>query len=1200
MGSKDLLKSSLTRRTFVKGMAAAGALVTVAGCSSDDGSGVTISSGTGGATVSSQDEFANAKSTYRYGTSAHNCGGRCIIRAQVVDGKIVRFLTDESVATANNDVIEMENRNCTQSRACSKCRSYKMRLYHPGRLKYPLKQTKTRGDLSGFVRVSWETALNELSRKYKAITDKYGPETVHSIYACGNIASGWQGGGYTGIWNGFSSIPSRLMGGFTAYTNDYSFHQSSFFGGYTGYPGATDTSANAAATVGKNVVLWGSNILSTVNPVAYSWIKGVEDFKKRSDSGKVYFIGPEFSDMGVTLADEWLQIRPYTDNAIIMAMLHEMIINTFNEDGSIKTDAWLDVDYLDTMVYGFFDNPEYWVAYNAPVNYIKGTDSTITDKEVATGLTQDTGQIEFSEAALGDSKASEWNAKSGYWHWDKDNLGAISTDSNAYRSSTHNRTYTRWQNVADPSIYAYSQPFTTIKKVESTEGKSLATYIMGSDDRLTKALYNDTDAKAYVAKRFATNSAIAARAQTSQYNTPANTKFEYKKQFNVPKTAAWASAISGMTEAKIKELARLYSDTNNHPIWSEWSGGQMKQSEGVITKFSMDTLMIVTKCWGQAANGYSRRGFNVSSTAAGSSVGPSDTRVIPNNIQNVVPSVTQWHNAIKMAFGDQLKAAGYTGKYIPDWGEANIGNGKVYHDDGGAKALVKWKRDDTGKIEVRPDGYYQWETDGSGNPIYSGFRFIINSAGNIPINQHMNCNDSREMYEKLPIAFGNADDAETFCLVTFDNFLAPSARWSDYVLPAATTWEQEDYINMWSGGNLYIPVVSAPPGESKSTWNFTNEFLKAYEKVDTSKAGIATIFTGGKADQQIEDLVKANFETAKANPTSPYYNKTWEYFLDNAYLPDKPTAADEAINGDSTLRKAVDAYLKSADLSTKPVLHFVATADGYSTGYGHLGGNNFVDPSACPAQSGRFHVFSGALRWRYENRYDKFHGFITDANQRGQYKTGDSENQPVVWEIPMYYSYQDYFREAYNLADTAALNGRYLLTTTHDRHRAHSSQSENPYLRELTHRTVGKGLYSGNDYQNYAMIDGQADNKALDTLNRTIGANGLPVAGKENVASYSEIWINPDNTEQIKDGDLVEVWNEIGAVRCVARTSYRCVPGFLGLHQGCWYDPREIDSKTVDVGGNCNTLMATKPSRADHGNAQQSAMVQIKKIAVQA
>ncbi len=155
-------------------------------------------------------------------------------------------------------------------------------------------------------------------------------------------------------------------------------------------------------------------------------------------------------------------------------------------------------------------------------------------------------------------------------------------------------------------------------------------------------------------------------------------------------------------------------------------------------------------------------------------------------------------------------------------------------------------------------------------------------------------------------------------------------------------------------------------------------------------------------------------------------------------------------------------------------------------------------------------------------------------------------------------------------------------------------------LRELTHRTAGGGLYSGDDAGDYASLPEVGENEIMDIpeLNNAIAE------GKA-TASYTEIWISDENKDGIKDGDLVEVWNEIGAVRCVARTSKRCVKNHLGLHQGCWFNPlKGADGKyitnasgqVIDFGGCCNTLMASKPSRFDHGNAQSAIMVEIKKV----
>ena len=270
---KELLENkSISRRSFLKGTAALGAMAAVYGCDREED-----------AIYSSGDQYPQddiVADYIRYGTSGHNCGAKCLIKAHVKDGVIKRFVTDENTHDTTGQEIDSDNPNCSASRACARCRSYKFRLYHPGRLKYPLKQTKKRGDLSGFVRISWEQALNEIARKHKAITTKYGPEAFHSIYACGAYSSSWQGGGYTGIWTGMGgSAPAQLMGGYLLYTDDYSFHQKSFFGTYyTGYNGGS-ADANTVASAVKNVVLWGSNALSTVNSSAYSEIRSVEMMK---------------------------------------------------------------------------------------------------------------------------------------------------------------------------------------------------------------------------------------------------------------------------------------------------------------------------------------------------------------------------------------------------------------------------------------------------------------------------------------------------------------------------------------------------------------------------------------------------------------------------------------------------------------------------------------------------------------------------------------------------------------------------------------------------------------------------------------------------------------------------------------------------------------------------------------------------------
>ena len=1013
--------------------------------------------------------------------------------------------------------MDSENPNCASSRACARCRSYKYRLYHPGRLKYPLKQTKKRGDLSGFVRISWKQALDEIARKHKAITDKYGPEAFHSIYACGAYSSSWQGGGYTGIWSGMGgSAAARLMGGYLTYTFDYSFHQQEFLGtNYTGYNGGS-TNANTVASAINNVVLWGSNILSTVNSKAYAEIRSVEMMKERG--GKVWFIGPEFVDTGVTLADIWYQMKPYTDTALILGMLHHMITNTFDENGDIRQDVdkklQLDVHYIDTMVYGFFDSPEY---------YINKT----------------TGVITFD------------------------------TD------------------PGDGSVKVNAVP----------AGKSLSAYIMGSDDRLTKAAYSGN----YVANQFATkqpkrNGSVCSYTATAGENT----KYQTKKDYLTPKTPAWASAITGIPEQAIKDLAELYFNPDNHPIYSEWCGAQQKQANGVINLFALQALLILSKSWGQTGEGLGRGFDGQRSSATGALSVRSPSRTTPANPASPVISCSQWHNAIKFAFGDQLKANGYSAKHIPDWDSNSVGTGNVYFDDGGAKALYSWERGSDGKVIVRDDGYYQWKTGDDGQPLRAGIRFLLNSGGNIPMNQHMDPNDAREMFEALDLGSTEPDNPDTFCMVSFDNFLSPSPRWSDYVLPAATTWEQEDIISITLGNSLYIPVVTPPPGQAKSQWNFTNDFLKAVGNAKGVGDSLATAFTGGVPNKQVEDFVKDAFGTATTNASSLYYKKTWDDFLNNPYAPKTANEYATVTVTKTALRDSLDTYLEGAKTDPFVITTRINVADSVSAaGYGSETLDTTINNS--PRASGRFHVYSDMLVYEYVHRFEKWHGYLASIGQPTGQQHKDIEGDDFVYPIPMYYAYEDYFNEAYgvmNNKNTLDMSKGYLLTTTHDRFRAHSSQAENPYLRELTHRIKGGGLYSGNDWNEYGNIGAaqevaEGETETLTRLNQTI-ANGQPIPGKEKVASWSEVWMNDQDAieEGIADGQLITIGNPVGDVRVIARVTDRVVRGFIGLHQGCWYDPDPVDG--VDDGGCANTLMAQRPSRVDHGNGQQSAMVWIK------
>ncbi|MDB9568953.1 hypothetical protein OW293_020475 [Providencia rettgeri] len=61
----------------------------------------------------------------------HNCGGRCVNKALVVDGVVVRQKTDDVVA---------DSPDFPQQRGCLRGRSQRKQVFGADRLKYPMKR----------------------------------------------------------------------------------------------------------------------------------------------------------------------------------------------------------------------------------------------------------------------------------------------------------------------------------------------------------------------------------------------------------------------------------------------------------------------------------------------------------------------------------------------------------------------------------------------------------------------------------------------------------------------------------------------------------------------------------------------------------------------------------------------------------------------------------------------------------------------------------------------------------------------------------------------------------------------------------------------------------------------------------------------------------------------------------------------------
>ncbi|MDF2627591.1 MAG: dmsA [Symbiobacteriaceae bacterium] len=271
---------------------------------------------------------------------SNNCGGRCVIRAHVKEGVITRIESDPDPDSAEQMAL----------RGCLRGRSYRSIVYHPDRLKYPMKRVGKRGE-GKFERISWDEATTMIANELKRINEKHGALSIYPHYASG-ISGPAAGTGFI----------KRLLG---LYAGDYLNYYGTYSSGQTRYAtpytyGTSNSGNHRADWVNsKLIILDGFNPAETVfgtNTMYY--------LRKAKEAGaKIIVIDPRYTDTALALADEWIPIRPGTDSALIDAMAYTMIKENLHDQA-----------FLDKYCLGFDEEhmPAGTPAGNSYKTYVMG------------------------------------------------------------------------------------------------------------------------------------------------------------------------------------------------------------------------------------------------------------------------------------------------------------------------------------------------------------------------------------------------------------------------------------------------------------------------------------------------------------------------------------------------------------------------------------------------------------------------------------------------------------------------------------------------------------------------------------------------------------------------------------------------------------------------------------------------------------
>jgi nitrate reductase alpha subunit len=267
-------------------------------------------------------------------THGVNCTGSCSWNVYVKDGLITWETQAVDYPSIGPEMPEHEPRGCPRGA------SFSWYTYSPLRVKYPYvrgsllelyREARARlGDSvdawaeivedpeksglykahrgrGGFVRASWDDAVELIAAAHVYTVKRYGPDRVA----------------------GFTPIPAMSMASYASGTRFLSLIGGvllSFYDWYSDLPPAspqtfgdqTDVPESADWWNAAYLLIWGTNLPTTRTPDAHFMVEA------RYRGQKVVVVSPDYAEH-TKFADHWLAAKPGTDGALAMAMGHVIL-----------------------------------------------------------------------------------------------------------------------------------------------------------------------------------------------------------------------------------------------------------------------------------------------------------------------------------------------------------------------------------------------------------------------------------------------------------------------------------------------------------------------------------------------------------------------------------------------------------------------------------------------------------------------------------------------------------------------------------------------------------------------------------------------------------------------------------------------------------------------------------------------------------
>jgi anaerobic selenocysteine-containing dehydrogenase len=238
------------------------------------------------------------------GACPHDCPDTCAMLVTVQDGRAIRVAGDPE-------------HPFTRGFLCTKVNRYVERTYHPDRVLYPMRRVGPKGS-GAFERISWDEALGEIADRLNEIRSSTdGPQAILPYSYAGTM----------GILQG-SSIDRRFFHTIGASMLDRTICSMAGTVGMRMTVGANIGADPEGLPESDLVLLWGTNTL-TSNP--HMWPLVLE---ARERGATVIAIDP-IRTRTAAQCDEWISIRPGTDAALALGMMHVLLDRGLQNDDYI-------------------------------------------------------------------------------------------------------------------------------------------------------------------------------------------------------------------------------------------------------------------------------------------------------------------------------------------------------------------------------------------------------------------------------------------------------------------------------------------------------------------------------------------------------------------------------------------------------------------------------------------------------------------------------------------------------------------------------------------------------------------------------------------------------------------------------------------------------------------------------------------------